>query len=115
MEIITAVIGLCSGFLLGWGVRRPRASQAPKEPELPEIPKRLKIQMDNFMTYDGTARERGGPRPPMPRWGMGLLRPRASQAPREPELPEIPRRLKIQMDNFMTYDGTARGQKPIEE
>lgn len=65
MEIITAVIGLCSGFLLGWG--------------------------------------------------MGLLRPRASQSPQEPELPEIPKRLKIQMDNFMTYDGTARGQKPIEE
>lgn len=57
MEIITALLGLLAGYVIGrQGGRRLKLGEAPGETELPEIPRRLKIQMDNFMTYDGTAR-----------------------------------------------------------
>lgn len=58
MEIITALLGLLAGYVIGrqGGRQRLKLGEAPGEPELPEIPRRLKIQMDNFMTYDGTAR-----------------------------------------------------------
>ncbi len=50
---------------------------------------------------------------------VGLLLARLAGDPRprrqEEEEPAGYRRLRAQMDNFMAYDGTARGQKSIED